>query len=548
MAATLSCTVAAVGFALVGLLLSGVNAHPMRVQQETRKNILFFAVDDLRVELGAYGHSQVKTPNIDAFISKSLMFERAYCQVAVCSPSRASLLTGRRPDTNHVWKIAPDEYWRTFTNATSIPQFFKENGYISIGMGKIFHPGAPSGNDDEKYSWSPEGLPYYHAQQPTIRPRNSWESIEGATAEQLRDTLIGERAVSVLQELRQNRSRGDDRPFFLAVGFHKPHLPWYAPSQYYDMYPPASEIELPANPNADKNMPPIAWSTSHEIKDYPDNSAYNLPECYSDANASMFGSSCHFPDDKAREFRRAYYACVSYTDAQIGLVLKELANQNFEEETIIILWADHGWHLGEHNMWGKFTNLEDCTNVPLVLRVPGVTDAGSRTKALVELIDIFPTLADLAGVEVPPMCPEGKHNLLTCVEGSSFSPLLKNPDLSWKKGAFSQYARPQFAGLTQIPDEPPFNPANHGEDVMGYTVRVDKYRYTEWVKFNRDTAEPDWSNVWGVELYNHTEPVKFFDQENANIAKQPGMDSVVQELSQLLHAGWRAALPQTHAP
>ena len=526
----------------LGLLVVVASAHPHRARA-TRKNILFFAVDDLRVELGAYGHPQVKSPNVDKLASKSLLFERAYCQVAVCSPSRASLLTGRRPDTNHVWRIAADEYWRTFTNATSIPQYFKENGYVSIGMGKIFHPGPPSGFDDEKYSWSPEGLPYFHAKQPPITPRDSWKSITGETAEKLRDTQVGDRAVSVLQELRKNKTQGDDRPFFLAVGFHKPHLPFYAPSEYYDMYPPASEIELPANPDADEKMPPIAWSISHEIRAYHDNLKYNLTECYDNATASMFGTECHFPDDMARQFRRAYYACVSYTDSQIGKVLDELEKQQFEEDTIIILWADHGWHLGEHNMWGKFTNLEDCTNVPLILRVPGVTDGGNRTWALVELVDIFPSLADLAGLQVPPMCPSGKHNLLTCVEGSSFVPLLEDPKQVWKKAAFSQYARPQYAGLTKIPNEPPFDPADHGEDVMGYAVRVDKYRYVEWVKFNRDTAEPDWGNVWGVELYDHSNPATFFNQDNSNLANDPGMASIARELKQLLHDGWRSALP-----
>ena len=432
------------------------------------------------------------------------------------------------------------------TNATTIPQYFKENGYVSIGMGKIFHPGAPSGYDDEKYSWSPEGLPYYHAKEPAVFPFTSWKSITGETAKHLRDTMISERAVSVLQELAKNKTQGDERPFFLAVGFHKPHLPFYAPSTYYDMYPPASEIELPDNPSADHNMPPIAWSTSHEIRNYIDNLKYDLPECYRDANTSMFGSPCHFPDDMARQFRRAYYACVSYTDAQIGRVLSELEKQQFAEDTIVILWADHGWHLGEHNMWGKFTNLKDCTNVPLMLRAPGVTNGGSRTQALVELVDIFPSLADLAGINVPQMCPDSKtSHLTTCVEGSSFSPLLTDPKaVTWKKAAFSQYARPQFSGLTRIPNEPPFDPLDcHGEEVMGYTVRVDKYRYTEWVKFNRDTAEPDWSNVWGVELYNHTHPVSFFNQDNSNLAKQPAMSSIVQELSKVLHDGWRSALP-----
>ena len=226
------------------------------------KNVLFFAVDDLRPELGTYGYDMIKSPNIDSLASKSIVFERAYCQVAVCSPSRASLLTGRRPDSNHVWRIASDEYWRMTTNATSIPQYFKENGYISIGMGKIFHPGAPSGNDDEKYSWSPEGLPYYHAPNTASRTYGSWHSFEGYRDNQLPDGLIADRAIDVLQQFKKNHTNGDNRPFFLAVGFHKPHLPFYAPSKYYDLYPPAEQIELPKNPDVPKDMPDVAYLVS----------------------------------------------------------------------------------------------------------------------------------------------------------------------------------------------------------------------------------------------------------------------------------------------
>ena len=202
------------------------------------------------------------------------------------------------------------------------------------------------------------GTTYFHASSPLIFPYYSWVSVTGDKANQLQDIQIGDRAASVLQELRKNKTQGDNRPFFLAVGFHKPHLPFHVPSSFYDMYPPTSEIELAANPNADPKMPPIAWSDSREIKAYIDNIIYNLPECRNNASASMFGDACHFPDDKARELRRAYYASITYTDAQIGRVLSELENQQFTEDTIIILWGDHGWHLGEHNMWGKFTNLE----------------------------------------------------------------------------------------------------------------------------------------------------------------------------------------------
>ena len=346
----------------------------------TAKNVLFFGVDDLRTELGVYGHKEVKSPNIDALASRSLVFDRAYCQVAVCSPSRTSLLTGRRPDTNRVWRISPDEYWRTFTNATSIPQYFKENGYISIGMGKIYHPGQPDGFDDKLYSWSPEGLPYFHAKNKVNADHESWHSFEGIDDNQLRDGMVAEHAVSVLQDLKKNKTNGEDRPFFLAVGFHKPHLPFFAPSKYYDMYPSPEHIKLPANPDAPKDMPPIAWSTSRELREYSNMLHYNLSECYEDAQASMYGEKCKITGTEAQILRKAYYACVSYTDAQVGKLVKELEAQGFGDNTIIVFWADHGWQLGEHNLiWGKFTNLEDGTHVPLMIRVPGVTDKGMHT-------------------------------------------------------------------------------------------------------------------------------------------------------------------------
>ena len=218
-----------------------------------------------------------------------------------------------------------------------------------------------------------------------------------------------------------------------------------------------------------------------------------------------------------RELRRAYYSCVSYTDAQIGRVIKELVMQGFSDDTIIVLWADHGWQLGEHNEWCKHTNFEDATHVPFLLHVPSITDGGMKTQGFVELIDIFPTLAELAGLEIPPLCPEGNHKLLTCVEGSSVVPLLKDPNQTWKKAAFSQYPRPA-AGLHTIPGYPPFSDNEHEENIMGYTMRVDQYRFTEWVRFNHTTAVPNWDDIWATELYNHTQPTAFFDDENENLA------------------------------
>ncbi len=508
-------------------------------------NVLFIAVDDLRPELGTYGHSMIKSPNIDQLASKSIVFERAYCQVAVCSPSRASLLTGRRPDTNHIWKISNDEYWRTYTNATTIPQYFKENGYISIGMGKIFHPGRPSGNDDVEYSWSPEGLPYFHGTDVTANG-TSWHSFDD-NDDVMRDGQVADNAIKVLQDLKQNQTKGDNRPFFVAVGFHKPHLPFYAPKKYYDLYPSASETELPLNPDPPKDMPDIAFSVWGELRSFTDiGKLFVGDNCTTNAEASIFGKQCRVPDSVARELRRAYYSCISFTDAQIGKVMKELDDQGFADNTVIVLWADHGWQLGEHNEWCKHTNFEDAVHVPFLLHVPGMTDKGGnglRSKALVELVDIFPTLTELTGIEKPPVCPEGDQNILACVEGTSVVPLLKNPDMTWKKAAFSQYARPD-AGLRIIPGYPPFPKNEDGESVMGYTIRVDEYRFTEWYKFDHITAKPDWSKIWGTELYNHTNPVVFFNDESENLASKPEMESTVKTLRKIVQSGWRNALPK----
>ena len=529
------------GFCAIVLVLSGcVSALPGSIDnQKLLKNVLFIAIDDLRPELGTYGYDFVKSPNIDALAARSIVFERAYCQVAVCSPSRASLLTGRRPDTNHVWRIAGDEYWRQYTNATTIPQYFKENGYVSVGMGKIFHPGAPSGNDDIDYSWS---LPYYHSPLQVTNRTSSWWSFEGYKDNQLPDGQIADNAIETLKQLKNNMSEGNKSPFFLAVGFHKPHLPFLAPKKYYDMYPPADQVDLPKNPDVPKDFPPIARGIG-EITSYDDiKPFFDMSKCSTDVQASFYGKECRIPDDYTRKLRRAYYACISYTDAQVGRVIDELNDLGFADNTVIVLWADHGWQLGEHNHWTKHTNFEDATHVPFMIHVPGVTDKGIRTKALVELIDIFPSITELAGLDVPPMCPEDNNKLLACVEGTSITPLLKNPDQPWKKAAFSQYSRPS-AGMTVIPNEPAFSKDEHGENVMGYSLRVDQYHFIEWYRFNRTTATPNWTDIWGTELYNHTEPVVFFNDENVNLANQPGMKSLVEELRKMIQDGWRAAQP-----
>ena len=223
--------------------------------------------------------------------------------------------------------------------------------------------------------------------------------------------------------------------------------------------------------------------------------------------------------------------------------MRELEDLGMADDTVIVVWSDHGWHLGEHNHWAKQTNFEDAIRVPLMVRVPGKTDNGIRTKAFVELIDLFPSVTELAGIKVPPMCPEENNNLLACVEGTSFTPLIQSPTRSWKKAAFSQFPRP-WAGMSAIPDMPPFSGDEHQEDVMGYSIRVDNFHFIEWYGFDRMTAKPDWSDIWGTELYQHIngydEP---FNDENFNLAYEPEMQGLVKNLRKMLQDGWRAAQP-----
>ena len=328
----------------------------------------------------------------------------------------------------------------------------------------------------------------------------------------------------------------------MAVGFLKPHLPFYCPSKYYDLYPEANETKLPNNPERPDDMPEIAWTTWGEVRDYY--SEVSMPACRTMPSAAFNRASCQLSANATRELRRGYSACVSYVDAQVGKLMATLESQGFANDTVTVLWGDHGFHLGELGMWSKNTNFESATRVPFILRVPGVTDSGMKTTALVELIDLFPSMTDLAGIDVPPMCTENSPKSIACVEGSSVAPLLKNPDMKWKKGAFSQYPRPS-SGLRQITNRPAFATDESNENVMGYSVRVENYRFTEWYRFNRTTSTPNFTDIWGTELYDHTSPTVFFDDENMNLANRADMADTVSELRSLLQAGWKAALPNT---
>jgi arylsulfatase A-like enzyme len=481
------------------------------LQAADRPNVLFIAVDDLRPEFGAYGASYIKSPNIDRIAKTGITFNRAYCQQAVCSPTRSSLMTGTRPDTTKVWDL--ETHFRVaLPNVVTLGQHFKNNGYFVQGMGKIFHGGfddAPTWSvpwqgpraqayglpenlalNQRQFTDEPDGpAPKKGAKQKRkATPRNSrGPAFEGADVPDntFADGKVAELAVTALQEISRKKE-----PFFLAVGFVKPHLPFVSPKKYWDLYDPA-KIQLAPNKFRPKDAPDYAIQPGGELRAY-----HGIPDT-------------SIPDDLARQLKHGYYAAISYMDAQVGKVLDELERLGLREKTIIVLWGDHGWKLGEHDAWCKHSNSENDTNAPLLVSVPGLKHAGVRTNALVEFVDIYPTLSELAGLSLP------SH-----LEGRSFKPVLEDPRRAWKQAAFSQYPRP--AGQSGI------------GPLMGYSMRTDRYRFTVWVGRN------DHSKVDAIELYDHEKD----PQENANVAKSPENARVVERLMAQWRAGWKGALPK----
>lgn len=484
-------------FTATALLVALANRSICSAQQPgSRPNVLFFAVDDLRTDLGCYSHPEAKTPNIDALAKRGIVFRRAYCQQAVCSPSRTSLLTGLRPDSTKVYDLVT-HFRDTVPDVVSLPQHFRENGYYTVGMGKIYHPGY----DDPK-SWSEphrngagEGYVLDENKQRmaagAAKAKANKKAMKGATATSTRgepfemadvpdsayhDGSLANMAVAKLQELKSK-----NQPFFLAVGFLKPHLPFNSPKKYWDLYD-AARLKLADNPFRPKDAPPYAVTDFGELRNY-----YGVP------------ASGPVPEDMARKLVHAYRAASSFTDANVGRVLVELDRLGLRENTIIVLWGDHGWKLGEHASWCKHSNMENDTNAPLILAAPDAKAVGKNTSALVEFVDIYPTLCDLAGLRQP------GH-----LQGVSAKPLLDDPSRPWKSAAFSQYPR-----------------SFEGRQLMGYAMRTDRHRYVEW----RDRKSGE---VVAQELYDHhSDPA-----ENQNIAVVADNKDLLGKLStSLLPAG-----------
>lgn len=472
-----------------------------------RKNVLFIISDDLRPQLGAYYgpnfpspvHPPMHTPNLDALASRSLLLKRAYVQQALCSPSRTSFLTGRRPDTTRVWDL--DHYFRNVSgNFTTLPEYFKLQGYKTFGMGKVYH-----GNMLDPPSWSE---PYFHGVANFESRDHSWRAVPDAELKDtpLIDRQIADNAIQTLRSLASEAKAGVTN-FFMAVGFQKPHLPFVFPESVMQNYYPETTIRLPDNPYAPVHMPNIAWYSNSELRSQ-----------YADIRKLNTSGSINttFPDQVTLDLRRAYYSAVTWMDSLVGDVINELENLGLANNTIISFVGDHGWQLGEHGEWSKMTNFELSTHAPMLIRIPGLTDSGIMTERLTEFVDLYPTIVEAAGLGSIPSCPLESLNVPTCSEGTSLLPLISDPNTAIKRAAFSQYPR--------------------RENIMGYSIRTERFRYTEWVGFQyAPFYRPTWDKLIGVELYDHT----LDPNENYNAAYTAKYQHVRGELRKLLHRGWR---------
>lgn len=454
---------------LLSLSLAGLFSCTKKTETPEKPNVLFIAVDDLRPELNCYGNNLIRSPNIDRLAESGTLFNRAYCNVPVCGASRASLLTGTRPTR---YRFLDYDTWtdEDLPDVVTLPQHFRNNGYHTISLGKIFHH-----QYDRRESWDENWRPKMKTSPRDYQvPENiALDTVNGQRgmpyeSAPVNDTTyfdgrIAARAISHLTAMKES-----GEPFFLAVGFLKPHLPFNAPSKYWELYD-YDQFELPDNYIPSPSIPKKALHNWGELRAY-----HGIP------------SEGPLSDSLALKLIQGYYACVSYTDAQIGNVLNTLKDLGLDKNTIVVLWGDHGWNLGEHGLWCKHCNFNTSLRTPLIFRVPGMTQ-GDQTNALVEFIDIYPTLCELANLSLP------EH-----LEGKSVVPLLKNPQQEGKDFIISKW----FDGLT---------------------IKTRKYAYTEWGDEN--------DSIYERMLFDHEQDI----EENSNLAGMPEYEENIEELSITLH-------------
>lgn len=457
------------------LLMAAMPTEDAPQQAAPKKNVLMIAVDDLNNDLGTYGHALVQSPNIDRLAQRGVRFDRAYCQFPLCSPSRTSLLTGLRPDSTKVYELKT-HFRTTVPDVVTLPQHFKNNGYFTARVGKLYHYGVPgeigtNGLDDAP-SWNtvrnPKGrdkaeedLLTNYTPKRGLGSSLSFLAAEGTDEEQT-DGMV---ATEAIQLMEQNA----DKPFFLAVGFYRPHCPYIAPKKYFDLYP-QDKIKLPAHSPGDTSQ-------------YSREAFYTYPFNWG------------LTEDQRRETIQAYFASITFMDAQLGRVMDALERLGLAENTIIVFWSDHGYLLSEHGQWMKQSLFEESARVPMIVAAPGAKGNGTASPRTVELLDIYPTLTDWCGLSTP-----------THVAGNSLVPLLHKPRQTWDHPAITQVMR------------------NTG---MGRSIRTERWRYSVWQ--NGQGAE---------ELYDHdVDPY-----ELKNLAGDARFQKVKNDLrAQLLNPASRTA-------
>ena len=434
------------------LLQTAVFGLDQTERQKLRPNVLFIAIDDLRTSLGCYGDPLANSPSIDRFARTARQFNRAYVQQAVCGPSRTSMLTGRLPDHTQVWHNR-NRFRETNPDLVTLPQLFKQSGYRTLGFGKIF-----SGNKREldPQSWSepellrqPDWKNYVLPQNRGLKKKQSAFERADVGDDAYADGKLTSLAIRTLEDLTDRQ-----QPFFLTVGYFKPHLPFNAPRKYWNLYDSNSFI-LPDHLAANvQNMPPLAAHSHRELGGYRD-----IPQ------------DEQLDRQHTNRLRHGYYACVSYVDAQVGRLLDTLQRLHLDGTTIVVIWGDHGYSLGEMNRWCKATNFERDTRIPLLIRTPGQRKPGVAANSLVEAVDLYPTLADLAGL-IPP----------TDLDGQSLVPIIQDPQAAGRALALSQFNRPWTASLPER---------------MGYSIRTADHRYTRWIEWTTRRTLTE-------ELYDYT--------------------------------------------
>lgn len=452
--------------------LGAAAAAPLFAADPPKRNVLFIASDDLNNALGCYGHPIVKTPNIDRIAKRGVRFDRSYCQFPLCSPSRTSLMTGLAPDTTKVYELKT-HFRSVIPDVVTLPQLFQKNGYFAGRVGKIYHYGVPGdiGTDglDDAPSWNervnPNGVDHAK-EEPLLTNYTPNRGLGSAICyhasdspdEEHTDALVAKHVIRMMEEHK-------NQPWFIGAGFYRPHVPWIAPKKYFDMFPLSSI--------------PVPKFDESELKIAPEYAYFTKP-----ANWGM-------TELQRREALRGYYASIAFMDAQVGKLLDALDRLKLADNTTVVFWGDNGYHLGEHGQWMKQMVFEPAARIPLLIGGAGVKARGVGSPRTVELLDLYPTLAEVCGLKGTP----------TNLHGKSLAPLLANANAPWDTPAMSQVARSQ--------------------KVRGYSIRTERYRYSEWGE----------GGELGEELYDYEKDPR----ELKNLAKDPAAAQIRAGLQKRLH-------------